>query len=42
MGDGRYWYSVCVAEPESFLADDVQEVINDNQVVEIEPLNAIT
>lgn len=39
MDDGTYWYSVCVAEPESLLADDVQKVINDNQVVEIELLN---
>jgi hypothetical protein len=37
LSDGRYWYSVCVAEPESFPSDDGQGMLDNNQI--IEPLN---
>ncbi len=39
MDDGTYWYSVCVAEPESLPGDNEQGVLGDTQAVEMEPLN---
>jgi hypothetical protein len=39
MADGIYWYSVCVAGPESCPNDSVQGVLNDNLDVETEHLN---
>jgi hypothetical protein len=37
LRDGRYWYNVCVAKPESFPSDDGQGILANNQTVE--PLN---
>ena len=39
MDDGTYWYSVCVAEPESCPTENGQWILDDNQVIEIEPQN---
>ena len=41
LSDGRYWYSVCVAEPESLLDDKVPDDLCDSQAVESEPLNLV-
>lgn len=42
MSDGIYWYSVCVAEPESFANGDRQDALADHQAIEIEPLPLMT
>ncbi|MBE2223946.1 MAG: hypothetical protein IAF02_20565 [Anaerolineae bacterium] len=39
LSDGRYWYNVCVAEPESLFDDNVSDALCDSQAVASEPLN---
>lgn len=41
MDDGTYWYSVCVADPDSLPSDSEQSVLGDNQAVEVEPLDPV-
>ncbi len=41
MDDGTHWYSICVAEPESFSGDHKQGILGDNQTVETAPLNPV-
>ncbi|MCI0723918.1 MAG: hypothetical protein L0338_33915 [Acidobacteria bacterium] len=41
LSDGRYWYSVCVAEPGPLASDNMQGVGDDSQTIEIEPLNPV-
>lgn len=33
LSDGCYWYSVCLAEPESLLDDNVPDALCDSQAV---------
>ncbi len=39
LNNSTYWYSVCVAEPESLLDGNVQDALCDSQAVASEPLN---
>ena len=39
LNDWRFWYSVCVAEPESLLDKNEQDALCDVQAVESEPPN---
>lgn len=41
MGDGTYWYSVCLAEPVLLPGDSGQSGLNDLTVVAIEPLKFV-
>ncbi len=42
MDDGTYGYSVCVAEPETFPTDKMQDTLDNHQAIENEPLNPVT